>query len=122
MCFNYNDDIATAAAALPAIAAAAATHPQYTILTPDIYDASYMARLCEQSPPIPNARLFATDNGPSSPYADVAWPWRSLTLSLFNIEDILKLPDPIGGQYEVTVTSEFYLVHEFVSKVRSVVQ
>ncbi len=107
-----------AAAALPAVAAAAAAHPQYTILPLAVDgDEWYMGHLCAQTPPIPHARLWKVSYRLSYAYADVAWPWPRLTLHQLSLQDLLKLPDPTGGQYEVTVTSQSHLAHEHISKV-----
>ncbi len=79
-----------------------------------------LRELCDQSPPYRHARVTHVDRDNQTNNEDVedlcdtwAWPWESLSfvrcyywgskLKGVYLSDLLYLPDPTGGQYEISV-------------------
>ncbi len=88
------------------IATLAPTLPNITLLAPSMYgneEAALVPWACRQAPAVPHVAFRVTRS-----YADQPWPWRSLCVGANPLQtpwltDILKLPDPTTGQYDIDI-------------------
>ncbi len=89
-------------ASIAAIAAATPTLPHLTVYPPPLPDShTGTALLCQTDVPV--AHACAAGLKPSPLVRTLAWPWESLRVTSVSLIDILSLPDPTGGQYEIEV-------------------
>ncbi len=89
--------------AAAAMAAAAAAHPQWTIRAPKMYLGDAVLTL-HSLPGYEVAHASFRDVRLSEWHASRPWPWQSLRLGgLTELEQLLYLPDPTNGQWDIEV-------------------
>lgn len=97
---GWEDWISTVCAA---VAAAAPTMPHVTVLAPCVEGSEKaITVLGQQDPPVQHAcingihRLHGVSHTP--------WPWQSLTVTPVVLSELLELPDPRGGVYDIRLS------------------
>ncbi len=90
-------------AAAAAIAATAPALPHVTVYPPPVPGGDRgMAELVALQPPLAHACILYPQL--SEAHANVPWPWQSLRVApgpAMPVEQLTRLPDPTGGQYEI---------------------